>query len=37
MGFVEHMKWWQWVLLSLGLGALLGFLNSGGANFTHGF
>jgi hypothetical protein len=32
MGFVEHMKWWQWVLLSLGLGALLGFLNSGGAN-----
>ncbi len=32
MGFVEEMKWWHWVLLSLGLGALLGYLNSGGAN-----
>jgi hypothetical protein len=32
MGFVEQMKWWQWVALSLGLGALLGYLNSGGAN-----
>jgi hypothetical protein len=32
MGFVERMKWWQWTLLSLGLGALLGYLNSGGAD-----
>jgi len=32
MGFVEQMKWWQWVALSLGLGALLGYLNSGGAS-----
>ena len=32
MGFVERMKWWQWTLLSLALGALLGYLNSGGAD-----
>jgi len=32
MGFVERMKWWQWTALSLGLGALLGYLNSSGAN-----
>ncbi|MGD0461254.1 MAG: hypothetical protein ABSB74_02080 [Tepidisphaeraceae bacterium] len=32
MGFVERMKWWQWIALSLGLGALLGYLNSGGAD-----
>jgi hypothetical protein len=32
MGFVERMKWWQWIALSLVLGALLGYLNSGGAN-----
>jgi len=29
MGFVEEMKWWQWVALSLVLGALLAYLNSG--------
>jgi hypothetical protein len=32
MGFVERMRWWHWVLLSLGLGALLGYLNSGGTD-----
>ncbi|MGA2441138.1 MAG: hypothetical protein ABSH08_09270 [Tepidisphaeraceae bacterium] len=32
MGFVEQMKWWHWVGLSLVLGALLAFLNSGGAD-----
>ena len=32
MGFVERMKWWQWVALSLLLGALLAYLNSGGAD-----
>jgi hypothetical protein len=28
MGFVERMRWWQWIALSLGLGALLGYINS---------
>ncbi len=32
MGFVERMSWWQWIALSLVLGALLGYLNSGPAN-----
>src|SRR5580700_2916751 len=32
MGSIERMKWWQWVLLSVALGALLGYLNSGGAD-----
>jgi phage tail protein X len=32
MGFVEQMKWWHWVGLSLVLGAILAFLNSGGAD-----
>ena len=32
MGFVERMKWWQWAALSLLLGALLAYLNSGGAD-----
>jgi hypothetical protein len=32
MGFVERMKWWQWSALSLLLGALLAYLNSGGAD-----
>ena len=32
MGFVERMRWWQWVALSLLLGALLAFLNSGEAD-----
>jgi hypothetical protein len=32
MNFVERMRWWHWVLLSLALGALLGYLNSGGAD-----
>ncbi|MGD0390670.1 MAG: LysM domain-containing protein [Tepidisphaeraceae bacterium] len=32
MSFVERMKWWHWVGLSLVLGALLAFLNSGGAD-----
>jgi hypothetical protein len=29
MGFVEQMKWWHWTLISLVLGPLLGYLNSG--------
>ena len=32
MGFVERMKWWQWAAISLLLGAVLAFLNSGGAD-----
>jgi hypothetical protein len=32
MGFVERMKWWQWVAISLLLGALLAYLNTGGAD-----
>jgi hypothetical protein len=32
MGFVEQMKWWHWVLISLALGALLAYVNSGGAD-----
>lgn len=32
MGFVEQMKWWHWVLISIGLGALLAYVNSGGAD-----
>lgn len=32
MGFAERMSWWQWIALSLALGALLGYLNSGPAN-----
>jgi len=32
MGFVERMKWWQWTALSLLLGALLAYLNTGGAD-----
>lgn len=32
MAFVEEMRWWHWVAISLVLGALLGFLNSGGAD-----
>jgi len=32
MGFIERMKWWHWVGLSLVLGALLALLNSGGAD-----
>jgi hypothetical protein len=27
MGFVEHMRWWHWTILSLVLGAALGYLN----------
>jgi phage tail protein X len=38
MGFVERMKWWHWTALSLVLGALLAYLNSGGADtsVSHG-
>lgn len=38
MGFVERMKWWHWTALSLVLGALLAFLNSGGpdTSVSHG-
>jgi hypothetical protein len=32
MNFVERMRWWHWVLLSLGLGALLGYINTGGTD-----
>jgi hypothetical protein len=32
MGFVERMKWWQWAAISLLLGALLAYLNSGQAD-----
>jgi hypothetical protein len=32
MSFVEGMKWWHWTALSLVLGALLAYLNSGGAD-----
>jgi hypothetical protein len=32
MGFVERMKWWQWTGLSLLLGALLAYMNAGGAD-----
>jgi len=32
MGFVEQMKWWHWTLLSLVIGALLAYTNTGGAD-----
>jgi phage tail protein X len=34
MGFVERMRWWQWTALSILLGALLGYVNSGGADVS---
>jgi hypothetical protein len=30
MGFVEDMKWWHWIVISLVLGAVLGYVNSNG-------
>jgi hypothetical protein len=32
MGFVEHMRWWHWTILSLVLGAALGYLNANGGD-----
>jgi phage tail protein X len=34
MGFIERMRWWQWTALSVLLGALLGYVNSGGADVS---
>jgi hypothetical protein len=28
MGFVEELKWWHWIIISLVLGAALGYVNS---------
>ncbi|MDP9175760.1 MAG: hypothetical protein M3O30_18115 [Planctomycetota bacterium] len=28
MGFVEEMKWWQWIVVSLLVGAALGYINT---------
>ena len=38
MGFVERMKWWQWVVVSLLLGGFLAYVNSGVADTSvdHG-
>src|ERR1700686_145606 len=30
MGFVEELKWWHWIIISLVLGAALGYVNSNG-------
>ncbi|MGD1276960.1 MAG: hypothetical protein ABR964_07035 [Tepidisphaeraceae bacterium] len=32
MGFIEEMKWWHWVVISLLLGAALGYINSQGGD-----
>jgi hypothetical protein len=28
MGFIENLKWWQWIIVSLLIGAALGFINA---------
>jgi len=37
MGFVEQMKWWHWTLISLIIGAMLAYVNSGApdASVSH--
>jgi len=36
MGFVEDLKWWHWLAISLVIGLALGYLNSAGADVPGG-